>query len=131
MTFDVKATITGLQEAQAQNLRRIAALQPSGAFGEAIRVATVAAHRYAVALTHVDTGALQASHRVEVSGLRGRVSIDPSGTNPRSGVRPTEYGVYEHQRGGEHAFYERTVREHGAEICRQARLDVKIGVERA
>lgn len=131
MTFRVSATITGIQEAQAQNLRRIAALQPSGAFGKAIRDATAEAHRYAVALTHVDTGALRASHRVEVTGVRGRVSIDQGASNPRSGRRTAEYGGYEHARGGSHAFYERVVSEHGTEILQRARLDIQMAVLRA
>lgn len=131
MAFDVKLSITGIQEAQAQNLRRVAALRPTGAFGAAIRDATAEAHRYAVALTHVDTGALRASHRVQVTGVRGRVFVDPGALNPRSGRRTAEYGVYEHRRGGGHAFYERVVSEHGAEILRRARLDVKLGVEGA
>jgi hypothetical protein len=45
----------------------------------------------------------------------GRIYIDPTAVNPR-GQRPEEYGVYEHARGGSHAFYERTIKERGEQI---------------
>ena len=120
--MSVRLTITGLQEAQAANNKLIAALKPGDAFGRAIRYATTAAHRYAVALTHVDTGALRASHRmaIEENFLRGKVYIDPSGRNPRSSVRTAEYGPAEHARGGEHAFYERVLSEYGDTIAEEA-----------
>jgi hypothetical protein len=119
MAFDIKLTITGIQEAQAANNRAIAALRPDGAFGRAVQYGTAAAHRYAVAVTHVDTGTLRASHRMEVNGLRGRVYIDPSATNPRSGGRAAVYGPYEHDRGGEHAFYQVVYDQYGRGIEQQ------------
>jgi hypothetical protein len=114
--FDVTLTITGLQEAQAANNRLLARMQPRGALERAVLYGTTAAHRAAVVITHVDTGALRASHRMEVSGLRGRVYIDPGATNPRSGVRTAVYGPMEHARGGGHAFYRRVVDEEGQRI---------------
>ena len=119
MPFDVSLTITGLQEAQALNNRMIAALKPSGALGQAVREVTAAAQRWAIALTHVDTGSLRASHRMEVGGLRGRIYIDPGAVNPRSGRHTALYGPYEHARGGSHAFYGRVVDEHGQELANQ------------
>lgn len=118
--FDVNMTITGIQEAQRANLQAIAALKPRGAFGRMVIYVTREAQRDAVAITHVDTGALRASHRVKVQGLRGWVYIDPSSVNPRSGERPAVYGVYEHERGGSHAFYQRVVDERGQEIAERA-----------
>lgn len=114
----VRLDIKGIQEVQAANNRMIAAMKPRGALGKAVQRGTIRAHRYAVAITHVDTGALRASHRMrsERRGLRGRIFIDPGSRNPRSNVRPYQYGVYEHDRGGEHAFYERTVVEEGPRI---------------
>ncbi len=128
MAFDVKLSITGIQEAQAANNRAIAALTPAGALGRAIKYGTTEAHRYAVAVTHVDTGALRASHRMEVSGLRGRIFIDPWSTNPRSGTPPAEYGLYEHRRGGSHAFYQRVVDERGDEISQAMGGMVEVGL---
>ena len=118
----VRVAIKGIQEAQSANLKVIAALKPESAFGRAIQFATTAAHRYAVALTHVDTGALRASQRMELddNSLRGRVFLDASARNPLSGARTVEYGPFEHVRGGEHAFYRRVVDEYGARIASEA-----------
>ena len=87
MAFDVRLSITGLQEAQAANNRAIAAVRPSGGLGRAVQYGTVSAHRYALGYTHVDTGALKSSHRMELSDTRGRVYIDPGARNARSGQR--------------------------------------------
>jgi len=126
--FDASLTITGIQEAQQANLRAIAALRPEGAFGRAVVYAGTAAHRYAVAITHVDTGSLRASHRIAVEGLRARIFIDPASTNPRTGERPAVYGVEEHARGGSHAFYERVVEERGREIAEGAMRELVRGL---
>ena len=112
-------TIRGIQEAQRANLEVIKNLQPGGAFGRAIQYGTIEAHRYAVSITHVQTGALRASHRMEVSGLEGRIFIDPTSENPRGG-RPEIYGPIEEARGGEHAFYARTEAEAGYRIAQAA-----------
>lgn len=112
-------TIQGIQEAQRDNLRMIANMRPSGAFGRMIQFATVEAHRYAVTITHVDTGALKASHRMTVDGPIGRIFIDSTAVNPR-GARPSIYGPIEHARGGGHAFYYRTEQEAGSRIARAA-----------
>lgn len=86
------------------------------ALGRAIQWGTAAAHRYAVSITHVLTGSLRASHRMAVSGLQGRISLDPRARNPRSRQRTAVYGPVEEARGGEHAFYRRTVAEAGRKI---------------
>lgn len=133
--FDINLTIAGLQELQAANLRRIAMLKPVSALGRMTRDVTIDLHRYAVGITHVGRykkskrggyyysrsggiggGALRASHRIEVNGLSGRVFIDPGAVNPLTKGRPSIYGVFENARGGEHAFYSRTVAERGAQI---------------
>ena len=62
MAFDIKLSITGLQKAQDRMNRMVAALQPHGAMGEAIRFGTAAAHRYAVQVKHRDTATLRAAH---------------------------------------------------------------------
>lgn len=112
--------IKGIQEAQAGNLKAIAALTPDGSFGEAIRYATTAAHRFAVQNTVVDTGSWRASHRMLIQKLRGRVFIDPSAVNPKGG-KPVEYGpALEQKKGGRYAVYKKTYEEAGPEILRQA-----------
>lgn len=128
-------SIRGLQEAQRGNLKMIATMKTGGALEEAVRIGTIAAHRYSVYLTHVDTGALRISHKIKMrrslfSGPSGEVYIDPSnpGITRRRGrrrtaaiaARPSEYGPIEHARGGEHAFYKRAVEQHGGSIARQA-----------
>lgn len=115
--FDV--TIRGLQELQAAVLRSIAALQPSGAFGKAVRYVTLAAHRYATAHTVVDTGSWRAAHRPEVRGLSGRIYVDPAAANPHGG-QPSVYGpTLELTRGGRYAVYARTVNDVGPQLLRE------------
>lgn len=118
----VRVTIAGVQAARAAVLDALAALRPVGALGEAVRAATLAADRYAVMLTAVDTGSWRASHRPQVAGLHGRVFLDPSTTNPRSGTRPAVYGAVWEERGGSHAVYARTVNEAGQRILDESGL---------
>jgi len=114
-------TIEGIQAAQAACNRALAAVKPRGALGEAVRWGIAEGHRYAVSITHVDTGALRASHRTKFqegrSWARGRMFIAADSVNPR-GQRPSVYGPIEHDRGGSHAFYERTQGERGSHILR-------------
>lgn len=117
--IDVKTHISGIQQAQAANLELAALLEPGGASGEIVRFVTLGLQRYAVAYTHVDTGSLRASHRVDVQELNGLVYVDPISRNPKSKTPVAEYAVYEHERGGEHAFYDRAV-EHADALIRQA-----------
>ena len=115
-------TIEGLQEAQAAMNKVLAEVQPRGAFGRGIAHIAVGLHHYATMITHVDTGALRASHRARVDlkkEPRGVVFVGP-GRNPRSGRKTAEYAVREEQRGGSHAFYERTVNEAGPRLLSQA-----------
>jgi len=115
----IRMTIKGIQRAQAANNRALAAVQPRGGLGRAVQWGIAEAQRYAVAITHVDTGALRASHRTRFEQrrrwARGRMMIDASSVNPHGG-RPSLYGPIEHDRGGGHAFYERTQRERGKRI---------------
>lgn len=116
-------SIHGLQEAQRGLLNTIATMKPGGAFEDAIRFATIEAQRYAVTITHVDTGALRASHRIKLEspsqGPRGVVFIQP-GTLRSGRAEPAVYGFFENARGGQHAFYGRVPSERGGQIARQA-----------
>lgn len=123
--FDIRVTISGLQSVMARNDRRIARLRSNSDLGKAIQGATAEAHRYATAVTHVDTGSLRASHRMEVNGLRGRVYLAPEAINPRSRQKTSVYGYYEHERGGTHAFYQRTVNERGPQIRQRWGVAIK------
>lgn len=128
MAFDVKLSITGIQQAQQRNLRMIAALTPAGALGRAIKLGTIEAYRYAVAITHVDTGSLKNSHRMDVTGQRGVIYPESGATNPRSGQAVTDYAKWEHRRGGSHAFYARVETERGAHIAKSMGHVVKVGL---
>ena len=120
-----KLTIYGLQTIQRANNKAIAAMKPSGAFGRAVKHLTVGGQSYAQKITHVDTGGLKAAHRMKVRGLRGEVFLG-AGSGPSGD--PRKYGPYEHARGGSHAFYERTEREAGARLGREALNVLKRGL---
>ena len=131
-----KVTWRGLQEAQKGMLKKIASMKPGGALDEAVRFATIAAFNYALVITHVETGALRLAHRMKLSrgylgfgGSTGTIYIDPNAPGATrkgrkrvlaSRVKPSVYGPAEHNRGGEHAFYERVPAERGNTIARQA-----------
>jgi hypothetical protein len=119
MTY--RSDIRGLQETRTAVLATIAAAQAEGAHGEAVRYATLAADRYAVSITVVDTGSWRAAQHPEVRGLQGRICIDPAAVNPKSGGRPAIYGAaLELERGGRYAVYARTVNEAGQRILTEA-----------
>jgi hypothetical protein len=150
---NISASIASIQRMQDDNLRKIGALSPQGELGEAVRDVMVGAHRYAVSITHVGRyiqtrsgkyryarpgeaarggGALRASHRMEFAedgqGATGRIFIDPSTINPLTGHKPVEYGLYEHRRGGEHAFYARTIGEYGPRALARAGKRITIAL---
>lgn len=111
----MSSSIRGIQEAQQANLKLIRAVKPQNGTGRAAKTATFSLQRYAVAITHVLTGSLKGSHRIEQLGpAKFRIYIDPSSKNPRTGEAPAVYGIYEHSKGGSHAFYERTVMNYGS-----------------
>lgn len=123
MPYKPELSITGIQEAMAKNNRRIASMKPGGKVEQAVKDAVIELHRYAVGITHVGKyvggGALKSSHRMRLDGLEGEIYIDPNSVSPRRTTRkyrPAEYGVYENERGGEHAFYDRTVNEIGGRV---------------
>ena len=71
---------------------------------------------YAKQITHKQSGVLSMAHTWEYDShrMRGRIYISDEVTwiQGRSRIRrPHIYGVYEHNRGGSHAFYSRTLRE--------------------
>lgn len=111
------SSIKGLQEARAAVLKTIEAAK---SVSEAVRFATLAADRYAVGITPVDTGSWRAAQRPEINGLHGRVSLDPNAVNPKSGSRPAVYAAVWDERGGRYAVYARTVNEAGQRIVDEA-----------
>jgi hypothetical protein len=110
-------SIAGIQATQDFNLRIIEAFKPGGKAGEVVKNMTIEAHRYLVAQTHVDTGAYRASHRMEVTDLRGEITPDKGAINPKTGKLVISYAEFEEGRGGEHAAYQRTIDEVGGKIA--------------
>lgn len=113
-------TIQGLQEVQEWNARAIANMRPSGTMGRMIQIVVSQIQRAEIAITHVDTGALRASERMEVNGLRGRTYIDPNALNPQSLELTSVYAVIENARGDPHNFAERTFNVATPQIVTQA-----------
>lgn len=126
--FGLHVTVAGIEAAQAAQFQLLAAVNPRGGLGRAVKVATEFVRDYAVAITHVQTGTLRASHRADFASGRllttfaaitireeamGRIYIDPSVRNPVTGQLPSEYGFAEHSKGGSHAFYYRAHQEAG------------------
>ena len=123
--MDVRATITGIQEAQAANIRLMAEVRPQSGLGRAVQYAISDLNRYAVSITHVDTGALRASHRQRWMGeARAQLYLDPGARNPRTGALTSRYGPVENARGGAHAFYQRTYDERGEKAATRALMYV-------
>ena len=84
--------------------------------------ATLRAHLYATKIVHVDTGRLKNSLYPRIQA-RGNTAYGIVGTN-------VAYAFYEHERGGKHAFFERTVKEEGPVIVQQFNDDVAREVKR-
>lgn len=97
-------------------------LDARGDLGDITLLMAGLALNYASSITHQWTATLYKSYILDTSELNSHnrvyVHIDPSVTNPL-GQRPVRYGPFEHARGGEHAFFRRTVDERGDQILTQ------------
>lgn len=122
----ISAEVAGMEAAQAAMVRAVKATEAKGKLGKVIRDATVELHAYARLITDRDTGTLAAAHYMRFTGnATGEIYINPSARNPRSKTPPSEYGLYESNRGGRHAFYRRTVTEKGPSVMNQAISEIK------
>ncbi len=105
--------VKGMQRVQNALLQTARAVSPSQGLLFVVSQVGAEVLDFGRAATHVDTGTLSASHRIDTKGgaksARATIFIDPTAINPVSGQRPAQYGVVEHARGGSHAFYEQTV----------------------
>lgn len=94
------------------------ALNPQGGLSKFLWFIGRQARGAAQMRTHVDTGALQTSHRVifsptgitQFGHAEAVVYVHPV-VNPRHGLLTTEYAHIEDSRGGSHAFYGLVVEE--------------------
>jgi len=110
MADGLELEITNLAKTQAHLVRLLQEASGRGLEG-LISKATARAHRYATMIVHVDTGRLKNSLFPRTHG-RGNFAYGIVGTN-------VVYAPYEHDRGGSHAFFARTVDEEGPAIIRQ------------
>ena len=93
-----------------------------GAFRDTIVGMLKLARDYAESITHHLTGGIKENHVMEYDAprMKGNVHINPNayrrpynGYLPHRYQRVAEYAVFEHARGGSHAFYARTLQETG------------------
>lgn len=116
----MRVTIKGLQQAQKAMLRAMAAVKLESGLDRAVHVATTYAHRFAVYVSHRDTGAMANSHMIQrEAAARYRIFLSETAKNPRTSALVSVYGVAEHNRGDSHAYYERTYQQ-GPQILSRA-----------
>jgi len=114
---DYRVQMQGFDQAQAAMKRAVAAVKPDGELGAAVKEALFMAQAYAAQVTHIDTGTLSRSHLIQYTGgADGFVYPSPYNINPKSHKSASYYAIYEENRGGAHAFYARTISEHGQAI---------------
>jgi len=113
----IKICIEGIQKEQRRNLKALARLEPRNVPAKAVQYVIAGAARYAISIIHVRTGALKAAQTVGYFNFRGVLFVEAGAMNP-VGQRPARYGAIEHARGGDHAFYHRTVAERGEQLLR-------------
>jgi len=120
---EIEIEIKGLAETQARMERLLEEISAQGGLEAIIAKGTLRAHRYAVGITHFISGRLRNSHFPQVTATANQV-YGTIGTN-------VAYAMIEHNRGGDHAFYERTVSEDGAGITAMMENDIAAAVQRA
>ena len=117
----MRTTIANLRRAQEANLRLLAATQPGGAAGAAVRAGLAETSRRVLAVTPVDTGSWRASHRVQQRGMSGSIDIDPTARNARSGALVWRYVERLKRRGGRYDVYGSVARNDQAAIIEAMR----------
>jgi hypothetical protein len=119
MTRSIEFRYFGLTEAQQSLYSAARALSPSDGLGRMVQNVSLQAYRFLMTQTHVDTGSLRGSERVEQEiPARWMIYIDPSATNRLSGLAVSRYAEVENARGGEHAYIDNTVEQQQAFIDR-------------
>lgn len=109
----MSVNIQGTSAVKAAVQQAAAVARSGGPLQQAVGMVAQRVRAYAAQVTHVDTGALQASHAIDQAGTYAEIYISPATLNPRSLKPPEEYGPYEHARGGDHAFYRIAFEEEG------------------
>ena len=121
MSITASVRVEGDGRVIADLNRAAKAIDARGDLGDITLLMAGLALNYASSITHQDTATLWDSYILDTSELQSRnrvyIHIDPSVSNPH-GHRPVRYGPHEHNRGGQHAFFDRTVNERGDQILR-------------
>jgi hypothetical protein len=123
-----QAEMWGWKELVAAHKQMQNAMRPSDAYGRLFHRIAMDARDAAEARTHVDTGALSMSHRVDFSntGFRGgpeaTVYVSPI-RNPKTGILTVDYAEEEASRGGDHDFYDLVIRKDLEKIVYTALVD--------
>jgi len=103
-----RAGLSDLEAAQRELARLQYETDPRQGLRHTLRLALGMLHRYATGIVHVDTGRLKNSifweDDLAPNGLVGQVATNLS------------YAQWEEWRGGDHAFFARTVREEGPHV---------------
>lgn len=101
--------IRGLEKAQRDLGHRAEAARGDRGLETATRLALAQLHRYATGIVHVQTGRLKNSLFWQ---------IERTNRSQTTGIVATtvDYAAIEHDRGGSHAFFRRTVREEGPHV---------------
>lgn len=123
MPVDLYLELRGLRETQDRLEKNLGAVASADGLEAIWAKATLRAHRYANMVVHVQTGRLKNSlfPRVQrrMNGIYGVI-----GTN-------VWYAPIEHDRGGSHSFFERTVTEDGPGIVQMVERDMADVAKRA
>lgn len=102
------AGVSDLEAAQRELARLQYEIDPRRGLRHTLRLALGMLHRYAAGIVHTDTGRLKNSlfweDSLGANGLVGQVATNLS------------YSIWEEARGGDHAFFARTVREEGPAV---------------
>lgn len=102
--------VRGVPEVTAELERVGDSVMPTGRLSAFLNAVLLGMQRYAIGIVHVDTGRLKNSifihrpFRRLGQALRGRLSA------------PVEYASFENARGGDHAFFDRTVQHEAPRI---------------
>lgn len=118
MSIDISVDTNGVDRA-LQIVER--SLSPKSGGGEAVRRVAEIARAYASSITHHWTSTLWKTHTVDESRIAsdGIAAVYIERVRNPLGQYTDIYGPKEHAKGGDHAFYDRTVRNRGPFALRQ------------
>lgn len=116
LDFPMEISVKGLEEAQAENRRlmTVVATSPGGGLRNSMALALLQLQRYAIGITHAESGRLRNSIFVEME-TKGNFLIGHVATNVAYAIQEEGRPGIKAGHGG-HAFFSRTVKEEGPHI---------------